>query len=259
MALVFFSALAAFALALIFARTLRRKISGENSLSCGFDPELPDYPLSAVIQELKQQKFALQNEQQLQKRRSKMSESIASTVIANLPCGVLFLAPSGLVRQANPAARQMLGFASPLGMRVEELFAKARHASEATADGVLDAFRHALDGQARAADLRICCLTPSGEARQLSVGVIPLREPNGKAVGAAVLVTDETRHAERRQAEAANAERGVELALELRTSVSTIRACVERMAASDDRQQRGISPKTFRSKPSDWKKLWVDF
>ena len=77
-----------------------------------------------MIQNLKQQKFELQNEHAIQKRRAKTSEHITAAVIANLPCGVLFIGPNGLVKQANAAARQLLGFASPLGMSPDELFRK---------------------------------------------------------------------------------------------------------------------------------------
>jgi PAS domain-containing protein len=236
MGLVFLIALAAFLLAVAFTRVVRRRIIAENSLSPTVDTELSGYPLSAVIQELKQQKFALESEQQHQKRLSKMSESIASTVIANLPCGVLFIAPSGLVRQANTAARQMLGFASPVGMRVEELLGGAPGAATAVPE-VLDALASRPEGRARAADLEISCQTPAGDARVLKLGVIPLREPTGEALGAAVLIRDETRQAKRRQEEAACAETSAELALELHTSLLTICACAEQMGSADDRQQ----------------------
>ena len=237
MGLVFLSALGAFLLGLTLLRVLRRRITGGKSLAATLDNEAADFPFSAVIQELKQQKFALQNEQQLQRRRSKISESITSAVIAHLPCGVLFVSPNGLVRQANPAARQMLGFASPLGMRAEELFEGERTVPGEECGKIAGALENAFQGETRAADLECSYQTPAGEARVLKVGVIPLRETSGEALGVALLLNDETRQAERREAEAFNAETSAELALELHNSVLTICEYAERISASEDQQQ----------------------
>ena len=103
-------------------RMLRhRMVDGEMPDTSGAKQSLP-LQAYTVIQQLKQQKFALQNEQQQQRRRSKTSEHITAAIIANLPVGMMFVAPNGLVRQANAAARRILGFASPMGMSVAQIF-----------------------------------------------------------------------------------------------------------------------------------------
>ena len=67
-----------------------------------------------MIQQLKQQKHELQTERQAERRRAKTSENISAAVLSNLSSGVMFFTPDGLVRQANAAARRILGFASPV-------------------------------------------------------------------------------------------------------------------------------------------------
>src|SRR6266571_6573185 len=133
MAVALLSAAAAFVGGVVVIRMLRRGMVGDTVTAAG--PDLEDaLPLHAaeVIQQLKQQKFALQSEQKSERRRAKTSEHVTAAIIANLPCGMLFVAPNGLVRQANAAARNILGFASPLGMSITDLFRDARLAAEPT-------------------------------------------------------------------------------------------------------------------------------
>src|SRR5207249_10544465 len=129
----------------------------------------------AVIQQLKQQKFALQNEQQVERRRTKTSEHITAAIIAHLPCGILFVAPNGLVRQANAAARQVLGFASPLGMSLSELLRDARVISESGITvRVTDAFGDAMRGKVGAREFESRYFTPHNEERTLKFTLIPM-------------------------------------------------------------------------------------
>ena len=116
-----------FAIGTILIRRMRRNLLAETL------PEdtpasletLPLFTYQAVIQELKLQKYVLQYIQSSERRRAKTSVNISAAVLAHLPVGVLFITPSGLVRQANHAARQILGFASPVGMSVADIFRDA--------------------------------------------------------------------------------------------------------------------------------------
>src|SRR6266849_4895151 len=103
MAAVLLAGVTAFVLGIVAVRVLRRRMVDGGHISENLGPENAPaiYPYSAVIQQLKQQKFALESEQQVQRRRAKTSEHITAAMIANLPCGVLFVGPSSLVRQAN--------------------------------------------------------------------------------------------------------------------------------------------------------------
>jgi nitrogen fixation/metabolism regulation signal transduction histidine kinase len=196
------------------------------------------YPYTAVIQQLKQQKFALENEQKVQKRRAKTSEQITSSMIAHLPCGVLFVAPNGLVKQANAAARQMLGFASPLGMSVAELFREASAVSGSEAGSkVAEAFHSALQSKAGANHFESSYFTPGGEERMLKLTLIPMCASAGEMLGVASVISDESASADFQRARVLHSETSAEMALELRTSLATIREWSEKMQATTDREQ----------------------
>ena len=85
----------------------------------------------AVIQQLKQQKHELTTLQLAERRKAKASDTLSSTILSNLSCGVLFFNPSGLVRQANAAARTLLGFASPVGLQAADLLPRGAAVGEA--------------------------------------------------------------------------------------------------------------------------------
>jgi signal transduction histidine kinase len=240
MAAVLVSAVAAFVLGIVGVRWLRRRIVDGGEMLDDLGPENANaqYPYSAVIQQLKQQKFALENEQQVQRRRAKTSEYITGSMIAHLPCGVLFVAPNGLVRQANAAARQMLGFASPLGMSVAEVFRDARAISEPETEGIVaELFQGALRDKGRAAHFESCYLEPRGEKRVLKFTLIPMCAPSGEMVGIASVINDESETAGFRRARELQSETSAEMALELRTSLATIREWAEQMDRTTDREQ----------------------
>jgi PAS domain-containing protein len=240
LATVLVSTLAAFVLAVVGVRWLRRRLveSDEILENLGPDNASAIYPYSAIIQQLKQQKFALENEQQVQRRRAKTSEHITASMIAHLPCGVLFVTPNGLVRQANAAARQMLGFASPLGMSLIELFRDAKAVSDSDADStVAEAFQGALQSKAGTTHFESSYLTPNGEERLLNFTLIPMCAPTGETLGMASVVSDESASADLRRARVLLSETSAEMALELRTSLATIREWAEQMGGTTDREQ----------------------
>jgi signal transduction histidine kinase len=239
MAAVLLSAVIAFVLGIVAVRLLRRRmVDGSEILEdLGPDNATALYPYSAIIQQLKQQKFALENEQQVQRRRAKTSEHITASMIAHLPCGVLFVTPNGLVRQANAAARQMLGFASPLGMSVAELFRDAKAISESEASSqVAETFQSALQSKAGATHFESAYLTPSGEERMLKFTLIPMCAPTGEMLGLASVVSDESETAVVRRARVLQLETSAEMALELRTSLAAIREWAEQMGTATDRE-----------------------
>jgi PAS domain-containing protein len=238
MATVLLSAVGAFVAGIVGIRMLRRGIVDAGAMPLSSAPEAA-IPLhtSAVIQQLKQQKFALQTEQQVEKRRSKTSEHITAAIIANLPCGLLFVAPNGLVKQANPAARQLLGFASPLGMSVNELFRNVMAIGKSGEEGtVSQAFDSAMSkGQAQHFESPFC--TPGGEEHTLRLKLVPVGAP-GEILGTVVVITDLSEMTSIHRGELLRAETSAEMALELRTSLSSIREWAARMKGADDPQQR---------------------
>lgn len=240
MAAMLLSAVTAFVLGIVAVRLLRRRMVDGGQMSENLGPENAPalYPYSAVIQQLKQQKFALESEQQVQRRRAKTSEHITAAMIANLPCGVLFVAPNGLVRQANAAARQMLGFASPLGMSVAELFRDAQAIVESGPGvAVSKAFQSALQSKARATHFESSYVAPSGQERALRFTLISMCTPSGEMIGVASVISDESESADFRRAWVLQSETSAEMALQLRTSLGTIREWAEQIGVATDREQ----------------------
>jgi len=104
MGLLLFAALASFGLGLFAIRRLRKDLVSEPD-SLNYSPlaaeGLPVHAYHAVIQQLKQQKHELTTLQLAERRKAKASDTLSSTILSNLSCGVLFFNPSGLVRQAT--------------------------------------------------------------------------------------------------------------------------------------------------------------
>jgi nitrogen fixation/metabolism regulation signal transduction histidine kinase len=129
MALIFVAASFAFIVGLLLMKRIRRSISEESSFpdasTSSASESFPLHTYHAVIQQLKQQKHELQSLQVAERRRAKTSGNISAAVLSNLSSGVLFFTPSGLVRQANASAKQILGFASPAGMSAAEIFSRS--------------------------------------------------------------------------------------------------------------------------------------
>ena len=235
-ALVLIGSIGAFVIGVVAIRMLRREILEDGALD-GSPEAGQSLPVQAyaIIQQLKQQKFELQNEQQVQRRRAKTSEHITAAIIANLPCGTLFVASNGIVRQANAAARAVMGFASPIGMSITELLrentavdSSGRHTT------LLHAFEIALAGKSQNHAVESSYLTPIDETRHLEFTLVPVFEPGGKVLGLAALISDHTELASARENEILRMEEAAEMALELRGSLTTIREWAEQVGASDD-------------------------
>lgn len=221
----------AFVVAVVLMRGLRRGIVEADTIPDNLASDDPQFAYSAVIQQLKQQKFELQTEQNTQRRRAKASEYISAALLANLPCGVLLIGPNGLVKQANAAARQLLGCASPLGMNSEELFRDATAVGES---GESVRFAEALHDRLQQQLRGTFQVVSGGDAqRDLVISVIPLILPPGEALGIACVIADDSAASELRQQQLLHKELSAEMALELRSSLSTIRECAERLAGGE--------------------------
>ena len=128
MAVLFLLAFAAFVLGALTIHRMRKNLAAdpESLTQSPLSSEgLPVHAYHAVIQQLKQQKHELTAQQLAERRRAKAPDTLSATVLAHLSCGVLFFNTSGLVRQANSAARKLLDLASPIGMNAAELFRSA--------------------------------------------------------------------------------------------------------------------------------------
>jgi PAS domain-containing protein len=198
---------------------------------------LPIHAYHAVIQQLKQQKHELTAQQVAERRRAKASDTLSATVLANLSCGVLFFNASGLVRQANASARNLLGFASPIGMNVAELFRFATVRPEINGAGsanIQEALAPALSGQSAVRGLIMEYATPEGGSLVLELTASPVLAEDASLLGIACLINDQTEIEQIRREGRVHQEISSELALGLRNSLATIAGYAQQLAQSRD-------------------------
>ncbi|HUM05057.1 MAG TPA: PAS domain-containing protein [Terriglobales bacterium] len=238
-------AIVAFVLGAYVIRRLRKDLAAEADLSSPLPlaPDgLPAHSYHAVIQQLKQQKHELAAQQQAERRKARVSDTLSATVLANLSCGVLFLNASGLVRQANPAARKLLGFASPVGMRISDLFHAATlrpSGSRGMATDLEQALGPALKGKTVMQGLVLDYRTPDGHSHVLELTVSPVLAEDASLMGTTFVLNDQTELARIREDEQLRREISAEMALGLRSSLTTIAGYAQQLAHSKDSDLAG--------------------
>jgi nitrogen-specific signal transduction histidine kinase len=241
MGLLLLFAVAAFVLGAFVIHRLRRNlVAAPESLTQVPLPSdgLPVHAYHAVIQQLKQQKHELTAQQLAERRRAKASDTLSATVLANLSCGVLFFNTSGLVRQANSAARKLLGFASPVGMNAAELFRTATIRPETNGAGdatsMEEALAPALSGQSTVRGLIVECATREGEELVLELTASPVLAEDASWLGTTFVINDKTEIEQIRYEGQMHREISSELALGLRNSLATIAGYAQQLAQSRD-------------------------
>jgi PAS domain-containing protein len=236
----------AFALGVWGMRRLRRNLAAEVDLESNAVSleTLPLHLYNTVIQQLKQQKHELQLQSQAEQRRARTTENFSQAVLSNLSSGVLVFGLNGLVKQANPAAREILGFASPAGMSAGDIFRDA--ALCASSDGgnpddtpsppvrLAEEVQVVLREESKRRQLEADYLTPSGKSRRIAVTVSAVPAVDGALLGAACLISDLSESERIRRQQELQGEISAEMALELRTSLATISGCAQQLARNSD-------------------------
>jgi PAS domain-containing protein len=245
MAALLFAAVAAFGLGLFIIRRLRKNLVAEtneiNQAPLAAEG-LPVHAYHAVIQQLKQQKHELGAQQLAERRKAKASDTLSSTILSNLSCGVLFLNTSGLVRQTNAAARKLLGFASPVGLHSSDLFRTARlrpennalPSSSATEITIEQALAPALAGKSAVRGLLLNYVDRDGENHVIELTASPVLAEDASLMGTTLVLTDKTDIERIRHEQKLRQEISSELALGLRDSLTTIAGYAQQLACSRD-------------------------
>jgi nitrogen-specific signal transduction histidine kinase len=243
MGLLLFAAVAAFGLGLFVIRRLRKNLVAEpeslNQLPLTA-AGLPVHAFQAVIQQLKQQKHELTTQQLSDRRKAKASDTLSSTILSNLSCGVLFLNTNGLVRQANGAARTLLGFGAPVGLHASDLFRTATLRPESDGSGsaststVEQALAPALAGNSAVRGLVVNYFTRDGQSHVLDVTASPVLAEDASLMGTTLVLTDKTDIERIRHDQKTHQEVSSELALGLRNSLTTIAGYAQQLARSRD-------------------------
>jgi PAS domain-containing protein len=268
-ALVLFGTAVAFLFVIWIMRVLRRSIAAEADIDSGPAPSLENLPLhlyNAVIQQLKQQKHELQVQNLAEQRRARTTENFSQAVLSHLSSGVLVFDVNGLVKQANPAAKEILGFHSPAGMSAEDIFrdaevcspgsaesatefptSRAENAQEmgdsvpelgnvdlraTLADEVAAVLREGRKSRQAEADY----ITPTGDKRRIALTISPVPAVDGSLLGVACLIADRSEVEQIRHQQELQGEISAEMALELRTSLTMISAYVQQLAGNRDPQ-----------------------
>jgi PAS domain-containing protein len=248
-ALLLFAAVAAFGLGWYMIRRLRMNLEA-GSESLNYAPlaaeGLPVHAYQAVIQQLKQQKHELATQHLSERRKAKASDTLSSTILSNLPCGVLFFNTSGLVRQANSAARTLLGFASPVGLHAADLFRTATlrpendtpNSGPGSPSSVGQALAPALAGKSAVRGLVLNYFLPDGdrhgESRVLEVTASPVLAEDASLMGTTLVLTDKTAMERIRHDQKLREAVSSELALGLRNSLTAIAAYAQQLEQSGD-------------------------
>ncbi len=248
-ALVLFCAISAFLLGLFMIRRLRKNIAEECDFSDEAAPSLDKLPLhlyNTVIQQLKQQKHELQVQSQAEQHRARTSENFSHAVLSNLSCGVLVFGSNGLVKTANPAAKAILGFASTTGMSAADIFRGAVVHSPNSAVNVFpdetcdtpihiaDEVHTVLREDSKRRDIKAEYETPAGEKRSLQVTVSRVPAVDGSLLGVACLINDLSEIEGIRRQQELQGEISAEMALQLRTSLTTISGFAQQLANNRD-------------------------
>jgi len=249
-AVVFCCATFAFLLGLIFIRKLRHSIDEESHIAYEGSTSLETLPLhlyNTVIQQLKQQKHELQVQTQAEQSRARVAEHFSHAVLSNLSCGVLVFGGNGLVKTANAAGKEILGFASPIGMSAEDIFRGAvLAAGSSPAQGVLpdealeealsvaDEVHQVLRESGTRRQVEAGYETPAGEQRHLSLTFSPIAASDGSLLGAACLINDLSEFEELRRQQELRSELSAEMALKLRSALRTISGYAEHLSTIRD-------------------------
>ena len=241
MGVVFVMASVAFFVGVIIIRRLRSNLIFEAhdvSQAPIANDGLPVHAFQAVIQQLKQEKHALTAQQQAERRKAKTSDTLSATVLANLSCGVLFFNTAGLVRQANAAARKFLGFASPVGLSIDDLFRGATvrddFRGQHPTGTVREALASALSGEDTVHGVLLDYTTRGGEKLLLELTASPVLGEEANLLGTTIVLTDKTEIERIRQEEQLRGEISSEMALALRNALTTIAGYAQQLAQSKD-------------------------
>jgi PAS domain-containing protein len=236
----------AFVFAIWLMRRLRQNIAAESDLGFAGAPTLENLPLhlyNTVIQQLKQQKHELQVQTLAEQRRARTTENFSQAVLSHLSSGVLVFGHNGLVKQANPAAKEILGFRSPSGMSAEDIFRDAvvcsADSSVVDADGLgntrgrlTEEVNAVLREGSKCRQLEADYTTPAGQTLRIAMTVSPVPAVDGSLLGAACLISDRSEFEGIRHQQELHGEISAEMALELRTSLATIAGFAERLAGN---------------------------
>ena len=250
-AAVTFILICAFALiGVLLIRRARKQVT-ESDAAPRIDAQHAGFSLAAyegVITRLKEQERELERLRRSESDRAKESATVSEAIISNLASGVVLFNTNCLVRQANPAARALLGFASPSSMHARGIFKTVSRVRFAQGDSRSDdppaalvmAIEQSISEGALFRRIEAEYTTPAGQMRVLGITISPVRLLSGDRLGAVCLLTDLTditRLSEQLRLNenmAALGEMSAGIAHEFKNSLATISGYAQMLAAESN-------------------------
>jgi PAS domain S-box-containing protein len=198
-----------------------------------------------VIAKLKEQEQELKTLREAATSRASASESLSAAVLNNLGSGVVVFNPAGMVQQANPAAREILGYSSPTGLHTRDLMkgvSSVRTESGQTSVEVSSFLRAIGDAPQhnQTARFEVDFRTPGGVEKVLGITVSPIRSNRGGFLGSTCLITDRTqisslaRQMRMRENLASLGEMSAGIAHEFKNSLATISGYAQMLKGESD-------------------------
>jgi signal transduction histidine kinase len=164
-----------------------------------FDQKIPEGhdEVGQVAQAFNQMTRQLIAYHQSQSAQLVRAQQTGQAVVDSFPDPILVVEPSGLVEIANPAARQVLGVTAPTGVDSSEVGPAAPSRSAWQPPAALrrplaEALEHQQPFRTQSFDQTIV-FRLDGEERAYLPQILPIRDPAGDTLGAAVVLSDVTR------------------------------------------------------------------
>ncbi|MCU1287098.1 MAG: sensor signal transduction histidine kinase [Acidobacteriales bacterium] len=238
-----FLLMAVLAAAFILLKYLRRQlVSNEQDSKQRVSVDNSAFTLLAyegVIRKLKEQEKELERLRRSERDQANESASMSEAVLSNLGSGVVLFNTVNLVRQANPAAKALLGYASASGLHSRDIFrgvsqvrmpvtTKPAGSKSESPSQLLEAIDTAIKQGTTFRRIEADYRTPTGELRVLGITISPVRSSSGEALGAAALISDLTeitqlsQQMRLRESMAALGEMSAGIAHEFKNSLATI-------------------------------------
>jgi signal transduction histidine kinase len=254
-ALPLFLALVAFVLGVLLIRNLRKQVGTTESaqpLRVGGE-STPASTLAAyegVIRKMKEQERELERLRNLERSRATASELLSASVISNLSSGVVVFNKSGVVRSANESAKNILGFASPIGLHARDLFRgvkQVRLQSGESSPGVnalLTGLECSLGDGISVRRIEADYQTPQNREKVLGITISAVRTANEVHAAACLVsdlteITDMSRQMRLKENMASLGEMSAGIAHEFKNSLATVSGYAQMI-------QRAVDPERMR-------------
>ena len=263
MVLLIVGALFALIVAILLIWVLRRRMVGSaRSDEKRVSVDNAAFTIAAydgVIRKLKEQEQELQRLRRDDRDRATESASMSGAVLSNLGSGVLLFNNTITVRQANPAAKTLLGYASPFGLHARDIFRGVSAVRSGTnSPAVTD--ENEIDWSSPGPEPLVAALTscmkkgisfrrleaeyktPDDKSRVLGITLSPVVGSTGESLGAATLISDLTeitrlsQQVRLRESMAALGEMSAGIAHEFKNSLATISGYAQMLQQNNDQE-----------------------